>query len=449
MQNPVVSYSAAGMFNATCIVTDASGCVGSVTVTLTVNGGPTLTLTEIPATCNQSNGVLNATGASSYVWQPGNITSSTVTTATSNTTYTCTGTDFFGCTSSSTITVTDSCDYVWPGDANDDAVADNIDILDIGIANGATGTTRANATLTWIGQPSAPWGQTLLSGTDYKWVDCNGDGTISPVDTQAVVLNYGSIHSNRIMQQEFSSVGPNIGVILNQDSVGAGQTGTMSLFLGDATTPANNVYGVAFRLSYDATQISTPSFGMSGGATWFGTPGNDEMRVVLHPNPTMGYCDFAITRLDQQNVSGQGNIGTIYFDATNAMSGSGNATSVIFSLSNIVLVDASGAQLPVNASIGDTVEVCDPALLNSVTAHSTPSISVYPNPANENIQLNIPAGDAQLVTLEDVSGRIVYSQKHNVGLSSISVVALPAGVYFLRTSDQSGNTSTKKITIAH
>ncbi len=448
LQNPTVVYNTPGMYNAMCTVTDANGCVGSMTITITVSGGPTLTIAHIPSTCNGSTGTMTGSGAVAYTWQPGNLTSASISGIASGITYTLTGTDPSGCTSTTTMVSQDSCDYVWPGDANDDAVADNIDILDIGIANGATGTTRQNATTSWIGQPSTAWGQTLLSGTDYKWVDCDGNGAINPADTQAVVLNYGSVHNNRLIGPVYSSVGPDVSITFNQDTVPAGQMGTMTLALGSASNPANSVYGLAFRLNYDVTEISTASFGMTGGTTWFGTPGNDEMRVVLHPNSTMGYVDVAITRLDQQNVSGQGAIGTIYFTATNNQYGSGMGNEVLFTISNVVLVDNGGTQLPIAFAIGDTVEVCDP-LIMSVPSTEASAVSVYPNPASENIQVNLPAGAAQLVTIEDVSGRIVYSQMHNAGASNISVAELPAGVYILRALDQNGKSSTEKITITH
>lgn len=449
MQSPVVNYSSPGMYNGICTVTDAVGCVAGFTVSITVSANPSIAVSEIPATCNQPNGTLTASGASAYSWVPGLLTGSTITNLAAGTTYTVTGTDFFGCSGTATITLTDSCDYVWPGDANDDAIADNIDILDIGIANGATGTTRANASTTWIGQPSAAWGQTLLSGTDYKWVDCDGNGVIDPNDTNAVVLNYGSVHSNRVAAPTYSSVGPDISISLWQDTLAANGMGGMNLYLGSATNPASSVYGIAFRLNYDAMEVSTPSFGMSGAPTWLGTPGTDQMRVVLHPNAAMGYVDVAITRLDQQNVSGQGYIGSIYFTATNNQVGSGNFQMVPFTISNVMLVNSSGGQLPINSVTGDTLKVCDPPLIMAVGTYSAAGVSVYPIPASDNINILIPGGEQQLVAIEDVEGRVVYAETHAAGMSTISVESLPAGIYMLRISDVNGNLSIQKITITH
>lgn len=435
-----------------CIGADANGCLDTATVTITVNSNPTVTITETPATCNGAGSLsANASGGTApyvYVWWiPGPLVSQSMT-ATANQTYTVDVTDANGCTAQATQFLSDSCDYVWPGDANDDAVADAVDILDIGIANGATGTTRASATTTWIGQPSAPWGQTLLSGTDYKWVDCDGNGTINLIDTQAVTLNFGLTHNNRYVAPTYSATAPDLTISFDRDSLTGGQAGTLTLSLGDAATPANNVYGIAFRLNYDAAQLSTPTFGVTGGTTWIGTPGTDLMRVVLHPNAAMGFVDVAITRYDHQNVSGNGNIAQLYFTTTNAVTGTGSTADVAATITNVVITDNTGATQTVNV-VNDNVVVADSGIILSANPVETMQISVYPNPANDVLQIQLPAGERQLVTIEDVAGRIVYSQYHSAGTSSIAVADLAGGVYILRATNAQGNTVSKKIAIGH
>jgi hypothetical protein len=341
--------------------------------------------------------------------------------------------------------MTDSCDYVWPGDANDDAVADNVDILDIGIANGATGTTRPNASLTWIGQPSTPWGQTLLSGTDYKWVDCNGDGTISLIDTQAVVLNYGQTHTNRVIPPDYNASVPDLRIAFTQDSIAAGSTGTITLSLGDAALPATNVYGIAFRLNYDPAQIATSSIGMQSGTTWFGTIGGNAMQVVLHPSSSNGFVDVALTRVDQQNISGNGTIGTFYFTATTAMTGTGNATDVPVTISNVTVVDNSGAAQSVNV-IGDTLTVADPPLITTLDEINNPTDHVYPTQSSDVINVNV-SGTRGVVNIMDLSGRVISTSNVNTGRNTINVNDLPAGNYILQILHDNGAATSHMIQV--
>lgn len=433
----------------TLTVTDANGCVAFNIVSLNVTNGPAISSYSVtPATCNQSNGsiAITAPGALTYSWVPGNTTNNPTFGLTSGTSYTCTVGDANGCTTTSTgILMTDSCDYVWPGDANDDAVADNVDILDIGIANGATGTTRPNASLTWIGQPSTPWGQTLLSGTDYKWVDCNGDGTISLIDTQAVVLNYGQTHTNRVLPPDYNASVPDLRIAFAQDSIAAGSTGTITLSLGDAALPATGVYGIAFRLNYDPAQISTSSIGMQSGTTWFGTIGGNAMQVVLHPSPSNGFVDVALTRVDQQNVSGNGTIGTFYFTATTAMTGTGNATDVPVTISNVTVVDNSGAAQSVNV-IGDTLTVADPPLITTLDEINNPTDHVYPTQSSDIINVNV-SGTRGVVNIMDLSGRMISTSNVNTGRNTINVNDLPAGNYILQILHDNGAATSHMIQV--
>lgn len=90
--------------------TGNNGCTNTSTVTVTVNPLPSVSGGTNQNICIGSSTILNATGASSYVWTPAtglsciscaNPTASPTTT----TTYTVTGTNINGCTNSATVTV--------------------------------------------------------------------------------------------------------------------------------------------------------------------------------------------------------------------------------------------------------------------------------------------------------------------------------------------------------
>jgi len=88
--------------------TGPGGCTNTATVTVTVNPVPTVTASASPAAiCSGQSSVLTGSGATTYSWNPGGLsgTSVTVTPATT-TTYTVTGTGAGGCTNTATVTVT-------------------------------------------------------------------------------------------------------------------------------------------------------------------------------------------------------------------------------------------------------------------------------------------------------------------------------------------------------
>lgn len=87
--------------------TDANGCVNTDTTVATINQLPTLTASANSTICAGDSASVSVTGASTYVWMPGNLTGSALSvTPSSTTTYTITGTDANGCSDTTTTTVT-------------------------------------------------------------------------------------------------------------------------------------------------------------------------------------------------------------------------------------------------------------------------------------------------------------------------------------------------------
>src|SRR5690606_19973937 len=74
--------------------------------------------------------------------------------------------DPLGCAQSVTDTVIVVLSYnslVWPGDANDDLIANNLDLLPIGLYYGASELQRDSVSNLWIGHASLYWTDTLFN----------------------------------------------------------------------------------------------------------------------------------------------------------------------------------------------------------------------------------------------------------------------------------------------
>ena len=433
--------------NYNIIITDSHGCTANSATTITQPPQIITTITSVtPGTCNGANGgaTVNATGGTgviTYAWIPMNVSGPALINAPSGN-YSVIATDFNNCADTINVTITDSCDYVWPGDANDDAVANNLDILDIGIANSSTGTSRANASLNWIGQPSAAWGQTLISGTDYKFVDCNGDGIINPADTNAVIQNFGFAHNNREGGiPVYNASLPDLTVSMGQTMLASNTTGTLTISFGSSASPVSNFYGLAFTLNFDPNQIDASSFRMNENGTWMGIPGTDLMGVVLNNGNGTGAVQVALTRLNQTNTNGFGNIANMGFMTTGNLVGTGNTQNVNFTISNVTVIDNNEAPQSVN-TINDSVIVADPNITGISSSENVQQLSAYPNPFTESVQLILPAsskGKNCQVLLTDATGRIVLTQNTN-GAASITIGrgTLAPGIYFcsVRTNGQ-------------
>ncbi len=420
----------------TVTVTDLSlNLSASATVTVVAAQAPVIMpMTMIESTCNGATGVLDVmvigTPPYTYLWTPSNQVTQQASNLASGL-YTVSITDGNGCFSSVSITLGDSCNFVWPGDANDDAVANMSDILDIAIVNGAMGSSRPNASLNWIGQPSTAWGQTL-NGIDYKWMDCDGNGTVNLVDTNAVIQNYGFTHNNRYGQNQFNASNPSLWLNFTTDTLSAGSSGFIDVYLGDAQIAASSIYGLTFSLNFDATQLLSQSMGVDISNSWLGVAGNN-LTSVKYTVPNSGQFDLAVTRYNQTSVSGNGLIARIPYTSTNALIGSGNSLSIPLSVTNLEVIDHTGNPVSVNI-VSDTLVLYDPGPLGINTNQSALSLPLQPNPANDvvNVYCTTVANEKNQIQIYDPSGRLVFSQIVNqAGWFALSTAELPAGIYLV------------------
>lgn len=140
--------------------TNANGCVGTATRLITVIAAPPVSASATATSiCVGSSSTLSATGANTYVWNPGNISGASITVSPSaTTTYTVTGTNTITlCTATSVLTIT-----VNP-------------IPNVSITPAATTLCAGNSTsLTANGALTYAWNPGALSGTTVS---------VSPVAT--------------------------------------------------------------------------------------------------------------------------------------------------------------------------------------------------------------------------------------------------------------------------
>lgn len=90
------------------VIGTSAGCTDTTTITITVNPLPAVSAATLNDTvCQGIATVLTATGAATYVWQPGSMSGNSVNpTVLNSTVYTVTGTSAAGCTATATVGVT-------------------------------------------------------------------------------------------------------------------------------------------------------------------------------------------------------------------------------------------------------------------------------------------------------------------------------------------------------
>lgn len=89
---------------------------------------------------------------------------------------------------------------VWPGDASDNGVVDEADLIFWAYAYGTKSYERPAASLNWVGQPMGPsWPDTFPNGMNFAYTDMDGDGRVAGRDLQALLSNF---HRTRVPAQQ-------------------------------------------------------------------------------------------------------------------------------------------------------------------------------------------------------------------------------------------------------
>jgi hypothetical protein len=325
-------------------------------------------------------------------------------------------------------------DSVWPGDANYDGVANNQDLLAIGLKYAYVGPPRPNASLNWVAQASPDWGDTLANGVDIKHLDTDGDSLILAADTLAILQNYGLTHN----KGEQSHSGPLLYLTFTEDSILAGDTATVLVQLGQDTALAQNMYGLAFSINYDTSLVDANSIAVSYQNSWLGDKGTD--MLTLHKNfPQNSFLDMALTRTNQQNQSGFGEIARIRVIMVDDLTAKTNVAKTLWmGLSNIYAISVDESEIALSSQAGSVVVFAEEQNNTALEPDWFRQVKVFPNPTAGLLQVQLEKMWASQLELLDLAGRTVYHMGAQATTYELNLNYLPPGVYLLRLETEKG-----------
>ena len=362
-----------------------------------------------------------------------------------------------GCLATDTIDILLDTACVWPGDANYDNIANNVDVLSIGIAYGFFGPVRPNATTSWYAQPAADSPLFFPTGANYKHADCNGNGLVLQDDMNVITTNYGLTHLKTHTPATAGPGDPLLYFDAIQDSVAAGDTLLVHIALGTDTVPVDTAYGIALSLNYDPNLVDSSSVFSSFPVSWMGDPASTLLTFGMDLYQA-GKIDLAIVRNDQQNTGGFGRICTIGFVMQDDIAGKTNVSQILdlfFSEVHLIRLDESA--ININLDTADVVVYKDGVWVDPLMEEI--GIKVFPNPVNGDQQLlTIRSDQAKVaeVQLLNMLGQVVKSVKgpeergiaghtstSNYSELKMDVSALPTGIYIAKISTDKGEMTTK------
>ncbi|MCX6132229.1 MAG: T9SS type A sorting domain-containing protein [Ignavibacteriales bacterium] len=321
---------------------------------------------------------------------------------------------------------------VWPGDTDNNGLANQNDVLPLGLFWGKTGPTRPSASIQWSLQPTVPW--TPAAAT---YADANGDGIVNQSDILPIGLNWGKVHS--FYSTEPLMVHPQIVArasafeipilrVSGPASVPSTKTFEINVILGDSVHPASGLFGISFVLDYASSRTSIQAMEVTPGSLL----GND---VIFFPqiDNNNGSVAIGLTRKSgSSEVTGFGEVTKIKFQVVN------NSSSpwFVFTTRNIAANDASGNTVAVQSSSNSVIVSAKEATQIPIGFHLEQN---YPNPFNPStrIAFSIPKTTKIRLSILDALGRevaVLVNGENPPGVyeSQWEAGNLASGVYFCR-----------------
>ena len=442
-------------------LTNYLGCDSFIVLNLTVNPLPVATFTAQYRSCKNTNSIADilftGSNVASYTWLFAGATPSSASTANATISYSSTGTHQISLTATAAngcwITVNDTVamgtNCVWPGDANSDLVADNLDIFPIGQLNGTTGPIRNHASLVWVDQPSTPFAATIPGTTiDARFADCNGDGVIDGNDTTAILQNYGLVH----VKNRKVGTGNLLNMTIGPDTMYQNTKATILVGMGTAAIPADSIYGVAFSFHVDPKTIDTNSIRISTPPSWLFTNSTDHFQLYkLDKSGTAVHV--GLVRNNQIAKSGFGNFVTITIDITTGnIVGRDEASfnrqhKFLCTIDNISILKLDGRIVP-------NVELADSSAkilynrnvgINNLGSSAVSQL-IVPNPATNNVFVRLKGYDydeqKQLLVM-DATGRIVLQKTFTTNQVDLNLQDFSNGIYIVKIISEKGVSESK------
>lgn len=324
-------------------------------------------------------------------------------------------------------------DSVWPGDANNDGIANVYDITRVGQGFGFSGLARPNASTNWVGQAAYNWaGSAIL---DYKYADCDGNGVIEYADFQVVQLNYGLTHLKSQEPMPRSSGDPLLRIYADEDTLLAGDTITFHIDIADSLNPVLDFYAIAFDVIIDSALLVPNVSFSSYNQNFIGAPGS----VIYGFDTTIwqaSMLQLGFTKLNQTNITGYGNIANVSYILIDDIAGKTSmeemyATCQVY-FTNVVAISADGTFIPLDVQ-GDTVVVRQ-VVSSTGELIVADDIKLYPVPTSDLLSIALPSNATiqQIEVYSSVGTLVSANTINNLQTVSFDVSDYPSGYYFVK-----------------
>ncbi|MBI3521460.1 MAG: T9SS type A sorting domain-containing protein [Bacteroidetes bacterium] len=414
---------------------DINGCINTAVSNVNIVA-PTISVGN-GTVCLGSSFTAIPSGANTYTWSTGAIASSIAVTPTINTTYTVTGTDLSNCVGSQTVSVMidNTCQDVWPGDANSDGVTNNLDVLELGLHFTQTGFPRPIISNAWQPYRATNWSGNITGGKNLNHSDCNGDGIINNDDTLAIYNNYGLTHAFKPAQEEV--ITPQLSVVPDQVAVLKGTWGTASIYLGNLDESINNINGVAFTVDFDYTLIEANNIYIEYQNSFLDAGQNLHFRKM---DFVTGKIFTATTHTVNNNVYGYGKIATLYYQIKSTLT---SAQVLNITISQANKSDDLGVITPLTTGAGSLTATIDVGLQEILNKSF---VMIHPNPTNGVLTV-MSKTEVEKIEIVAITGQVLLSETSTNASFILHLENLSNGIYFVNVYQNNRIVKREKIVL--
>ncbi|MFK7806360.1 MAG: T9SS type A sorting domain-containing protein [Saprospiraceae bacterium] len=325
---------------------------------------------------------------------------------------------------------------IWPGDINNDYIANHYDLLNLGIAFNETGAARINSDIDWADFDGDDWSGQFINGTNWKHADCNGDGVVNNIDITAIENNYNQVHGD-VTSIDVVDVLPGSPLFFidlpDFDEVTMGQAFVAPIILGDIDTPVEEIYGIAFKVRYDPEMMDEAGVYVETGSSWLGEQGS-QLISIDKSFADEGLIEVAITRTDHNNISGFGTV-SYFIGIIDDIAGK---TELSVEITDVVAITYEEARVTFETPL---------AVMNLTTSTNElldEVVTVFPNPADDFITIKTTGEKTpRLITVYNMLGQVVTQMENPVQNQRMDLRDWNAGVYFLDIQFDEGKVSRK------
>lgn len=318
-------------------------------------------------------------------------------------------------------------DSVYPGDTNHDGIADNNDLLPIGLKYLFTGPVRSIATTNWVGQDAPDWNDSLASNLNIKHVDCDGDGIIDSTDINAIYLNFGLTHNNP--KRNFTD---GLWYQFPNDSIFEGDTIEIGVMLGRSQAPINNFYGMAFTMLYDSAFIKPGSAKMAFDPCWVGTDSVDMISFFREDTTILKY-DAALVRTDGVNVSGFGPLGTLTVVMNDDIQAKDGFVALSYmDFQDIFAINFQEQELQIGGELSTFHTYIGYDRTTGLKSIEKAEFMLYPNPAKDVLIIKSYSSEEVAYEIFNLNGTLLLSGNTKNATSSVDISELNNGLYLVK-----------------